>query len=220
MIIESRFNGPADSGNGGYSAGVFAAALIGAGAAEVTLRQPPPLDVPLTAGKDAAGHAEVRAPDGRLVSQVIPAEPFTATVAAVPWDEAVQASKSYAGFTDHPFPTCYVCAPGRGDGLQIFPGRLPDGRTAAPFTPPAQVTPAMVWAALDCPGGWAIIAPGRPYVLGRMATQVSALPETGDRCVVMGEMMQTEGRKALVHSTLYGPSGDALAYARATWIAI
>ena len=27
MIIESRFNGPPGSGNGGWSAGVFAAAL-------------------------------------------------------------------------------------------------------------------------------------------------------------------------------------------------
>ncbi|HEX5596406.1 MAG TPA: hypothetical protein VFX61_10365 [Micromonosporaceae bacterium] len=220
MIIESRFNGPPDSGNGGYSAGVLATTLIEADAAEVTLRQPPPLGVPLTAAVNATGLTEVHGPDGGLVAQVVAVNPFTATVPRVSWAEAVRAAESYAGFTDHPFPTCYVCGPDRKDGLQIFPGRLPDGRTAAPFIAPAHVTSATVWAALDCPGGWAIIAPGRPYVLGRMAAVVSALPATGDQCVVMGTMVQTEGRKALVHSTLYGPAGDTLAYARATWIAI
>jgi len=62
LIIPSRFNGPATSGNGGYVAGAIAArlaALTGvddaAGpdappayrAVEVTLRAPTPLDVPL-----------------------------------------------------------------------------------------------------------------------------------------------------------------------------
>ncbi|MGC1212367.1 MAG: hypothetical protein WA890_13995, partial [Micromonospora sp.] len=82
------------------------------------------------------------------------------------------------------------------------------------------VVPATVWAALDCPGGWAVIAPGRPYVLGRIAVVVRALPEPGDECVVTGTMVGAEGRKALVHSSLYGPDGALLAYARATWIAL
>ena len=47
-------------------------------------------------------------------------------------DEAVAASATYPGFSAHPFPTCFVCGPERaeGDGLRLFPGRLPDGRTA------------------------------------------------------------------------------------------
>jgi hypothetical protein len=53
-----------------------------------------------------------------------------------------------------------------------------------------------------------------------MAAVVSALPSAGDECVVVGGLVSVEGRKALVHSTLYGPSGDLLAYARAIWIAI
>lgn len=222
MIIESRFNGPPGSGNGGYSSGVFATALIGAGPAEVTLRRPPPLDVPLTAGTTAAadGGLEVHGPDGEVVARVKAVDPVVPTVPAVSWAEAVQASRSYAGFADHPFPTCYVCGPQRADGLRIFPGRVTDGRTAAPFVVPAEVTPATVWAALDCPGGWSIIAPGRPYVLGRMAAVVAALPAAGDECVVVGATVRTEGRKALVHSALYGPEGDPIGYARATWIAI
>lgn len=130
------------------------------------------------------------------------------------------ASAAYPGLVDHPFPGCYVCGPNRADGLRIFPGRLPDGRTAAPFRVPASVTTATVWAALDCPGGWAVIAPGRPYVLGRIAAVVAALPEPGDECVVTGVMVGGEGRKALVHTSLYAPDGALLAWARATWIAV
>ncbi|MBM0239515.1 hypothetical protein JNW88_24485, partial [Micromonospora sp. ATA32] len=40
MIIEARFNGPPGSGNGGWSAGVFAAGRGSAGPVEVTLRRP------------------------------------------------------------------------------------------------------------------------------------------------------------------------------------
>ena len=36
----------------------------------------------------------------------------------------------------------------------------------------------------------------------------------------MGEMTGEDGRKAYTLSSLYGPDGDLLAAARATWIAI
>lgn len=219
MIIETRFNGPEGSGNGGYSAGLFASALTGDNPAEVTLLRPPPLAAPLTVTVADTG-VEIHAADGELVARVVPVEAFEAIVPPVSRAEAAQVSKSYAGFTEHPFPTCYVCGPKRTDGLGIFPGRMPDGRTAAPFVVPSDVGPATVWAALDCPGGWSIIAPGRPYVLGRIAAVVTAVPAAGDECVVVGRTLHTEGRKAQVHSTLYGPSGDLLGYARATWIAI
>lgn len=215
MIIESRFNGPPGSGNGGWSAGLFAAALGGAGPVEVTLRQPPPLEVPLSLVDD-----EIHDPTGRVIAQVRPVKRFDAVVPPVDRATALTASAAYPGFTEHPFPSCFVCGPEHPDGLRIFPGRLPDGRTAAPFRAPDRVTRATVWAALDCPGGWAVIAPGRPYVLGRIAVAVSALPKPGDECVVTGAMIGGEGRKALVHSSLYGPTGVILAQAQATWIAL
>jgi hypothetical protein len=217
MIIKSRFNGPPGTGNGGYSAGLFAAAYRRrpSGALEVTLRRPPPLDVPLTV-------QEGRVSDGvgEVVAEIREIEPFTALVPPVPMVAAERAAHAYPGFTDHPFPTCYVCGPQRTDGLRIFPGPTADGRMAAPFVVPSDVDVPTVWASLDCPGGWSIIAPGRPYVMGRMAAVVSAVPEPGDKCVVVGATVETSGRKAVVNSTLYGPSGEPLAYARATWIAI
>jgi hypothetical protein len=36
----------------------------------------------------------------------------------------------------------------------------------------------------------------------------------------MGQRLTSEGRKATVATTLYGPSGDPLARSLATWIAI
>ncbi|NJP32236.1 hypothetical protein [Micromonospora thermarum] len=224
MIIGARYNGPPGSGNGGWSAGTFAASALDTpqsrpaapdDAVEVTLRRPPPLETPLTRHGN-----EVRDPDGHLVAEVRPVPGFRTVVDAVDLPTARAAAAAYPGLVDHPFPGCFVCGPERPDGLRIFPGPLPDGRTAAPFRVPDDVDAVTVWAALDCPGGWSVIAPGRPYVLGRIAAVVDALPEPGDECVVTGMMAGAEGRKAEVHSSLYAPDGTLLAWARATWIAV
>jgi hypothetical protein len=211
MIIAARFNGPPGSGNGGYSAGVFA----GDGAYEVTLRMPPPLDTPLV-----PADGKIQTPEGTIVAELAAADSITVTVPPIGYADAEEAASRYSGFAEHPFPTCYVCGPERQDGLRIFPGPLDDGTTAAPWTVPDDVSAPVIWAALDCPGGWAVIQGGRPYVLGRIAVRVASPPSPGERCVVRGALAESEGRKALVHTTLYGEDGDELARARATWIAI
>lgn len=211
MIVPVRFNGPPGSGNGGYCAGVMA----GGAPCEVTLRRPPPLDTRLSLVDD-----RICAPDGSVVAEIAPLAVIDVVVPPVGYDEAVTASARYAGFIDHPFPTCYVCGPDHPDGLRIFAGRLSDGTTAAPWTVPTDVAPATVWASLDCPGGWSVIAEGRAYVLGRIAVLVDRMPSPGDQCVVRGALACTKGRKALTHTTLYGPDGGELARARATWIAV
>ncbi|MFI7077990.1 hypothetical protein ACIBO1_11940 [Micromonospora sp. NPDC049903] len=215
MIIEARYNGPPGSGNGGWSAGVFASAYGGSGPVEVTLRRPPPLDTTLTLTE-----GRVHDPAGEVVAQLRPAEPFDVVASAVDPAAARSASTAYPGLVDHPFPGCFVCGPERADGLRIFPGPLPGGRTAAPWRVPEQVGVATVWAALDCPGGWTVLGADRPYLLGRIAARVEAVPEPGTECVVTGVVIITEGRKALVHTGLYTADGDLLAHARATWIAV
>ncbi|GIE83863.1 hypothetical protein [Actinoplanes regularis] len=217
MRIPARFNGPPGSGNGGWCAGVFAAATgaaPGGAARQVTLRLPPPLETELQVRGDSV-YA-----DGALVAEVAEATGPGPGTDPVSWETAVAAARDYPGFTHHPFPTCFVCGPERaeGDGLRIFPGPLPDGRTAAPWTVPDEVSLPLLWAALDCPGGWTAIKEDRPYVLGRIAVAVDALPEPGVRCVITGEVAELAGRKALVDSAAYGPDGRRLAVARATWI--
>jgi hypothetical protein len=78
----------------------------------------------------------------------------------------------------------------------------------------------MVWASLDCPGGWSVGIEARPYVLGRISAHIDGIPAAGDECVVMGRLLASAGRKADVAAVLFGPNGSALAWARATWIAI
>jgi hypothetical protein len=218
MRIAARFNGPPGSGNGGYSAGLLAAELDGV--VEVTLRRPPPLDTDITVSRSSGSARAVVGDD--LIAEAHPAADRPDPVPPVSLPVAADAATRFPGLQDHPFPTCYVCGPGRDDGLRLYPGVLDDGRTAAPWRVPPDVSPVTMWAALDCPGGWSVIAPnaGRPYVLGRLAVWLDALPSPGESCVVMGRQVSAEGRKATVLSTVYGPQGTTLATARATWIAL
>lgn len=220
LVIDARHNGPPGSGNGGWTSGLVAGA-VGAvdGLVEITLRKPPPLETALTVTATADGWA-VHDPEQALIASVTRRPDDIPAVPPVSRTEALAASGRYPGHTDHPFPTCFVCGPQRPDGLRIFPGRLPDGRTAATFLVPTDVSPAVVWAALDCPGGWAVIDRDQAFVLGRYAVSVDALPEPDDECVVVGEPVRREGRKALVRSSLYAPDGNLLARAEATWIAV
>jgi len=230
VIIPARFNGPAATGNGGYSAGLFASHVRPAvssdvdGVLEITLRRPPPLDTEMTVRPgDPAGLVAGLFVQDVLIAEARPGEVTgDDVVPAVPLSEARRVAAEYPGFREHPFPTCFVCGPERepGDGLRVFPGRLPDGGVAAPFFAPPDVSPAVIWAALDCPSGWAVPLEARPYVLGRMAARVDTGPDPGEECVVVASMVGEEGRKAYSRSTLYSPRGDVLAVARATWVAL
>jgi hypothetical protein len=213
--IAAKYNGPPSSGNGGYTSGLVAS-YVDAPIVEVTLRRPPPLETELTVKKGE--RVQVFHGDN-LVAEAVPAS-LNISVPAVSYEDAVAASQSYSGFSSHPFPTCYVCGPERSDGLRVFPGRLDDGRTAAPFVAPNDISPVLVWAALDCPGGWTVAQEERLYVLGQMAAQVQTVPAPGQECVVVGDLVGEVGRKAQVRTSLYSTAGELLATARATWICI
>jgi hypothetical protein len=218
FTIDARFNGPPGSANGGYTCGLLAE-LVG-GPAEVTLRRPPPLARPLEA---ARADGTVRLLDGdAVVAEAAPAEVVIDPPEPVGADEAERAAARYPGFRQHAFPTCFVCGPERreGDGLRIFAGPVP-GRDvfAAPWVAPADVAPRLVWAALDCPGAIAVGFPDRgETVLGRLAARVVAVPEPGERCVVVAWPLGEDGRKLYAGTALFAEDGESLAVARATWI--
>jgi hypothetical protein len=131
LIIGARFNGPADSGNGGYTAGLVASCLPVAAdqTAQVTLRVPPPLDTPLRVAP-AGGGLEVYA-GARLIAEAVPVRlDGDPPGFPVSYPEAAAATPGYPGFVDHPFPTCYVCGPEPTAGA--VPGRCP---TAGPPRP-------------------------------------------------------------------------------------
>jgi hypothetical protein len=215
--IPARFNGPPGSANGGYACGLFAA-FVG-GEAEVTLRVPPPLERELDV-VETDGRVELR--DGETL--VAEAEPVSLAIdvpAPVSLADAEQASKHYAGFQEHAYRTCFCCGPGREDGLGIFAGPV-DGReglVASPWTPDADVRPEIVWAALDCPSGWAVDDFQREGVLlGRMAARVLHLPAPGEPHVVFAWRVGEDGRKRYAGSALATAQDELLAWSRSTWI--
>lgn len=219
VTIDARYNGPPGSANGGYTCGVVAGLVDST--AEVTLRRPPPLGRPLEI--ERAGSRVALLDGGELVAEGVPAEVDIDVPAPVSFAEAERASASYPGFVEHPFPTCFVCGPGRpaDDGLRIYAGPV-EGRelVAAPWVPPA-ARPELVWAALDCPGGFAAgIGAGRgEMVLGRLAARIERLPDPGARCVVVGWPIGEDGRKFYAGTAVFTGEGRVLARARATWIA-
>jgi hypothetical protein len=217
MIVPRRFNGPPDSGNGGYTCGLVAG-IVGS-SAEVTLRLPPPLDRELDVSR-CGGRVEIR--DGEaLVAEAEPAVLELDVPAPVSVEEAEVASHHYAGFTHHAYNTCFVCGPRREDGLRVYAGPV-EGRpgvVASPWLPPQGVRPELVWAALDCPSGWAVDDFQREGVLlGRMAAEIARLPEPGEKHVVMAWRVGEDGRKRFAGSALLTAEGEVLARARSTWI--
>ncbi|HEY7719575.1 MAG TPA: hypothetical protein VH915_12485, partial [Pedococcus sp.] len=172
FTIPARFCGPPESGNGGWTSGHLAALVATTPdrpAVSVRLRTPPPLDRALQVRRVDAAVVEVV--DGDVV--VASAQPASALATTglpepVTFAEAQAVASSYAGLHDHPFPTCFSCGTERdpGDALCLRPGPLPgrEGVHAAAWVP-TEVSTEVVWAALDCPGAWALGVGGRPMVL-------------------------------------------------------
>src|SRR6476659_4123857 len=212
ILIDSRFRGPDDSGNGGYSCGVIAREH-GGSELEVTLRLPPPLEEWLRL--DADGRVW---DDHALVAEVREGSVALAAPAPVTWEEAAAAQ---APDLDSPFPQCFVCGHARDDGLHIHAGPV-EGRdvVAAPWQVANDaVGPEFVWAALDCPGAYATGVIGRGVVvLGRLTARVDRVPQAGERCVAVGWSLGSNDRKHGAGTALFSASGELLGIARAVWI--
>jgi hypothetical protein len=205
ITIDQRFRGPPHSGNGGYVCGLVAR-NIDRGGAEITLRSPPPLDTPLhlVAGRGGSIQllqAETLVATGRAASVEV------AEVPAVAFGDAEQASR-LTPFDEHThaLPTCFVCGPSRahGDGLRIHAGPAPRceqgsvGVFAAPWIPDVNLATQdghsaeeFVWAALDCPTGYACLGArhfgmsvDETILLGRMGARIDECPLPGERCVM------------------------------------
>ena len=238
ITVAHRFRGPARSGNGGYTAGLLAERLIasrrdriGAGAPPVRVRLhvPPPLETGLDVDLDLVGGTATLRAGSVVVATAAFAELDREVVPPVAPDEVASGIGPYAGATSHPFPGCFVCGPDRaeGDGLRLFPGTLGPGRTACAWQPDrsvagadGQVPTEVVWAALDCPGGWSSDLRGRPMVLGTMTAAVVRVPDVAEPCVVVGRLDATDERRSSTSTALYGADGALLARAEAVWVRV
>ncbi len=236
FFIASRYCGPSDSGNGGCVCGLLARELEGQ--SEVTLRRPPPLDTAMAVARTEEGG--VRLMDGgTLVAEAGPIEPLALDIIPAPTlAEARACSRRYIGHQNNAFPRCYVCGPERREdgGMCIFPGPFPGalpgasgehGAVASPWTPSPEtagpdgiVAEAFVWAALDCPGGIAVMGDRyRPYVLGRFAAHLLRPLHLGRDYVVAGWPLASDGRKHFAATAVFDETRAPAAFARATWIA-
>jgi hypothetical protein len=225
LVIPARFNGPPDSGHGGYSAGL-AASLV-EGPAEVALRAPPPLETPLAVERREDGSAALL-DGGKVVLEARPASLDVEAPEPVSVEEAIAAEEG-SRFLDasHPFPTCFACGPKRaeGEGLRLFAGRVA-GRElfAAAWTPAAEfatdgvsVDPLFVWTALDCPSSAPAMGAGT-IVVASLAAELRAPVAVGEPHVIGSWEIAHEGRKRFSGVALWDAAGRACAIGRALWI--
>ncbi|MDQ3672233.1 MAG: hypothetical protein M3364_07330, partial [Actinomycetota bacterium] len=196
------------------------AAFVDADTVEVTLRLPPPLDRPLIVRHD--GDETLLVDGDAVVAEARPAELDIEPPRPVSAAEAETARERHVRGWDLEFNECFVCGDRpEGDVLGIRVGAVP-GREplhAATWTA-AESAPEIVWAAIDCPGAFAVGADGRGgAVLGRMTARVLRVPDVGDPCVVTSWPLGEDGRKLYAGTALFAESGELLALARQTWIA-
>jgi hypothetical protein len=223
LAIPARFNGPPDSGHGGYSAGL-AASLVD-GPAEVALRAPPPLETELVPERREDGSVALL--DGGTV--VLEARSATVDVEPPPpvtFDDARAAEADSIFLSDrHPFPTCFACGPKRpeDDGLRLFAGPVPDRDVfAAAWTPAAEfgdgaVHPQFVWTALDCPSSAPTMS-GKTIVLASLAAALRRPVAIGEPHVIGSWRIGDEGRKHWNGVALWDAEGGVCAVGRALWI--
>ena len=219
VVIPRRFRGPERSANGGYMCGVLAE-LVDADVVEVTLRKPPPLDVEMAVERE--GDAIRVLHDGEVVAEARPGVLDLEAPPAVDFAEAKRLADGHGDDPDHPFPGCFVCGP-KGEGLRLRPTPLGDGRLVAPWVvPPEFAAKRFAWAALDCPGGWAVQPDGSRglSVLGRLTARIDAPLEAGDECVVVGWPLGIEEGGRRHAGTALFRDGTLLALGRAVWFTV
>lgn len=250
ITIPTWANGPDDSGNGGWSAGLLAERLgdeaIASGVA-VNLRLPPPLGRPLrvtAAGDGLELHDDVAGEDPALVATAEPAQVDLHSPSALQGIDpatAAAASDRFPFRDRHPFPRCVCCGIDRGSGevaLRLHCGPVPgittdDGAqvfvdrwqvapdVADPADPDVASVPA-TWSALDCPSAAPIADPdsANPIVLARIAVRIDRRPLTGEPHVLAAWHVASDGRKHRTRSVMAGAGGAIIAAADALWIEV
>jgi hypothetical protein len=226
IVIDRRFRGPPESGQGGYTCGLLAGMLPGT--VEVSLRAPPPLERPLTIEQHADGQLMLRDGD-TLVARAQAADLELAAPDPVTFEEATSAVSGYLGFEHHAFPSCFACGPerGEGDGLRLFPGPVNGrGMVACPWRPSVDladgdglVRSEFVWAALDCPTAFACdLGESWAIVLAQLTAKINRPLRAEEPHVVTAWPLGRDGRKHHAACAVFDQGGEVLAVSRTLWI--
>lgn len=226
--IPETHGGPRGIGHGGYVVGLLSTNIRGA--AQVTLRKPAPLGVPLDIVLTEHGW-ELRNGDD-VIAEATSAK-LELDVPAPPSVDAARAAQDKSPSRWHErgvHPTCFGCAQFRDDDIGLGIGVGPvhvDGvdLVAATWRPRAEhadadgvVDPHIVVAAIDCPGAMAFIAYEQGAgLLGRMVVEQFGPVVAGTDYIVMAWQIGTDGRKLFAGTALTTADGEVLAASRQTW---
>ncbi len=227
VTIPARFNGPDHSGNGGYVCGLMAQQLDVGGVVTSTLHLPPPLDTPLS-WERSGDEVRLESHGGAVVGRAGPGEFARSPLPFPDADRVAVGRLSFPGFHDHPFDRCFTCGTDReeGDALRLFTGPVGAGWTAGPWDPhpdlatEGRMSVPVMWAALDCPGGWAADFTAQPMVLGRMTAQILEQVAPGERLHASGRLDDRRGRKFFTSTALHRPDGRLVGRAEQIWIEV
>src|SRR5262249_21358071 len=96
---------------------------------------------------------------------------------------------------------------------------------AAPWQPTPDLADAsgriaaeFMWAALDCPGAFAVET--EPVLLGRIAARVMERPKPDKPIIAVAWKKGKERLKHYAGNALFSEGGDMLAFSEQTWIQI
>src|SRR6266851_5274881 len=93
--------------------------------------------------------------------------------------------------------------------LRLSPGPLAGrkGTVACTWMPCSAVSAELMWAVLDCPGGWTLDQVPAPWVLSRMTARIAAYPVPGETTVAVARGELQGERRARCLSALYRTNG-------------
>lgn len=226
ISVNKRFCGPPRSGNGGYVCGLVAKVIPGL--SEVKLLAPPPLDSDLTL--EYTDNSATLTMDGSAIAKAAETS-WDMTVPKCPdIEEALTAQENYLGFTKHDLPGCFVCGPKReiGDGLRIFAGTGKSGNIVSAVWEPAnlpsnhnnEIDSEFIWAALDCPGFFAVTEQSGFALLGSLSVKHFHPVFLDQKYIVTGWHAGSEGRKHTAGTALFDEQGKLVAQAKAIWVSV
>ena len=236
VVVEERFRGPPQSGNGGYVGGLFSKTIdsSGRGDVEVTLRSPIPLDKRMQVTRQNDGTAAIM--DGEtLIAEVKPVQWEMEVPAPPEWEEIKAAAPKSLAFKPNIndllpgqtgfHPICFCCGVEHDSGLQVCVAPIGNQVAAVWETKESWglsdglLPIEFLWTAMDCPGQFAYMEQGiRTGMLGRITAAVIERPSAGETLLVSAWTIVVEGKKHFAGSAIFDRSGKLYCKAKTIWI--